>query len=130
MTVYHGSENHNLKLFKWKCSRYGFPILFCSTDKDLAKSYADSWKDKFQRKNSFLYELEIPDSTYEIDYKNQDSYTPDFRNLIYQLRKENKPIVKFQNIIDYPNENFKTDQPKDVIAIYDLDLISSMKPVS
>lgn len=103
MKVYLGSADGEFRVQHSRRSRYGIKALFFATDIYLAQLYASHLaRQEYKTNGGFVYEFELEGISKDIDFKNKNSYTYEFRNLIYKLSRENHKIVRITKITDYP----------------------------
>ena len=109
---YHGHNIENfIKFEKHINSRYVFPCIFMTDEKDLALQYG---KKIFQKE---FYNININ----SIDFKGKLSYSLEFRNLIYKLFQEGKKMVLIKNVYDRKNENLPLVK-SNILVIFDLSI--------
>lgn len=113
MNFYHASDVTDFKIILSKTSRYSFSALFFTENYNLALLY--------QKKNKGCI-IKIETTSFEkvIDYQFKSSYSLDFRNLIYALKKENLKNILIKNVIDYPSQKNKVLQHSDILIFFDL----------
>lgn len=126
MTVYHGTAMKDFDPDHCLYSRYGFAVLFATTDIRLAKKYAYYQQYRHNRQG-YLYSFDIPETTDIIDYEGKNSYNKDYPLLIKKMHKQARPIVKIINITDSPHPDLTPLYPTEVIVIYNVKSITNIK---
>lgn len=124
--MYHGNDIQNWQISKAKKSRYGIKCLFFSETPALAKLYAIHHASLSGQKYGFIHQADITINNSlikSIDANYNTSYNRDFRQLVYDLNKQNHKSVKINNIIDYPDADFTNTVPSTIIIVYDLSII-------
>jgi hypothetical protein len=128
LTGYIGASTDSFKIQKWKRSRYGINAIFFSMDTSLARLYACHHADNENNKNGgFVYEAEIEGLFHVVNYNNDISYSSKYRNLILKLHKSKHKAVIIKNVMDYPSQKLFTSNSNDIVVVFDLDLIKSIK---
>ncbi|HBK82656.1 MAG TPA: hypothetical protein DDZ41_03530 [Flavobacterium sp.] len=112
MQFYHGHNvSHFFQFEKHITSRYGFPCIFMTDNKELALQYG-----------KFIYTKEFHNIyATSIDFKGKVSYSLEFRNLIHQLFKEGKQSVLIKNVYDRKDESLPLLK-SDILVIFNIDL--------
>lgn len=112
---YHGHNIENfVKFEKHIASRYGFPCIFMTDQKELALQYG---------KNIFKKEFYNINAN-SIDFKGKLSYSLEFRNLIYKLYQEGKKMVLIKNVYDRKTENLPLIK-SNILVIFDLSICTA-----
>ncbi len=122
-----GSSTKDFKVKPYKNSRYGFPALFCATERRLAFLYALHRKEERNKKEGFIHEIIITESPYVVSFNHKESYSNEFRNLIYKLRNESYSSVLITNVFDFPSRKLMVNNRSDVLVIFDFSIIKSVK---
>ena len=128
MKLYRGSSSANFEVKKHVRSRYGFNALFFTTDIELARLYAHHLaREKRNWKGGFVYEFDIPEPYKKVDYKGAISYSSHFRNLMYELYREDLKSAIITNCYDYPSKDLVRYIKSDLVVVYDLELIKNFE---
>lgn len=117
---YHASKCSKLNVKRQFKTRYGFPLTFLTDNLQLVKMYYQEYKG-----DVICIDFSFPDL--EIDYKSKSSYSVDFRNLIFKLKKENHKSVLLKNVLDYPTQKMKRIIISDILIIFDSSLLHDYK---
>ena len=123
MRYFHASKSKVFTHRRTFKTRYGFSVSFFTGNPDLVKLYFDLYKGQVISIN-----FDSPD--YEIDYKSKSSYSVDFRNLIFRLKKENYKSVLIKNVLDYPTQKTKRIIISDILIIFDSSIIANYDTVN
>ena len=121
-----GSSTQNFVAKPYKKSRYGFPALFCATERRLAVLYAIHRKEETKKNEGFIHNININIKPHVVSFHHKESYCNDFRNLIYQLRNEGHSAVLITNIFDFPSRKLMIHNRSDVLVIFDFSIITSI----
>ena len=127
MIVLRGSSTKDFVLKPYKASRYGFPALFCATERRLALLYALHRKEESKKKEGFIHKIEISVKPGIVSFNHKESFSNDFRNFIYKLRNDNKQAVLITNVFDFPSRKYMIHNRSDVLVIFDFSIIKSIQ---
>lgn len=131
MRVFHGTYIKDWKPEAHMSSRYGFSAIFCTTDPQLARLYAEYYA-KFvpsRGNKGYLYSFEIPNIGTEFDFKRQITYASNFRNLMYKINESCSTIAKIKNCYDWPCEALQELVMNDIYMVLDFKLIRKIELV-
>lgn len=127
MTFYTGSSIENFKVKPYAKSRYGFPALFCATERRLAVLYALHAKEEAKKDQGYIHKIKINTIPKVVSFDHKESYCNAFRNLIYKLRDEDNKAVLITNIFDYPSRKLMIHNRSDVLVIFDFKIIENIE---
>lgn len=128
MKLYRGSSSSDFEVKKHVRSRYGFNALFFTTSLELARLYAHHLaREKRNWKGGFVYEFDIPTPYKKINYKNGITHSRHFRNLMYELHREDINSAIIENCYDYPSKDLVRYIDSDLVVVFDLDSIKNFK---
>lgn len=128
MTVYRGDASSEFKVENI-FSRYGFKALFFTNNIQVARMYAHFLAMKNGVRNGgAIYEFNIPEPLKFIDFKDEVTHSRIFRNLIFDLHKQEVNSALITNCFDYPKltENI-TILSSDILVVFDFELINDYK---
>ncbi len=128
MTVYRGDASSNFEV-KNIPSRYGFKALFFTNNLQVSRMYAHHLAhEKRNWKGGAVYEFNIPEPSKIIDFKDEVTHSRIFRNLIFDLHKQEVNSALITNCFDYPKltENI-TILSSDIVVVFDFELINDYK---
>jgi hypothetical protein len=99
---YHGTKNREAFTLENTFNRYPFPYFFGASNPDLAANYAHF----YARNPDNVLAFEVQKITKTLDFQHQSTYSPAFRNLIFQLHYQNIPCALILNCFDRPDKNY------------------------
>lgn len=131
MIVYHGTYQPNFQPEAHVSSRYGFPAIFCTPDKQLARLYALYYAKHVpsRGRKGYLYQFEIPNYADTYDFNRQITYASNFRNLMYKIKDQCRTVALIKNCYDWPCEALQELVMNDIYMVLDFKLIRKIELV-
>jgi len=125
MILYHGTGDPDLTIRPMVRSRYGYPAIFATPDKELARMYARYYalyNPKFRKVGGYLYELELDWKAPELvqDLKGRPPALGELRRLFSSMQSAGVYVGQISNVYDWPEDKpaLRHFRPADLVGIF------------